>query len=84
MESGDIKKLIESGLPGVLAQIDGADGTHFQAVIIGDVFDGLSPLKRHQAVYRALGDKMGREIHALSMQIYTSAEWEQVQRGSKE
>ena len=68
MESSVIKNLIESGLPGVSAQIDGADGVHFQAVIIGDSFNGLSPLKRHQAVYRALGDKMGREIHALSMQ----------------
>ena len=84
MESGEIKKLIESELPGVSVQIDGADGVHFQAVIIGDVFNGLTQIKRHQAVYRALGDKMGREIHALSMQTYTAAEWEQRQRGSKE
>lgn len=76
--------MIENGLPGVSAQIDGADGVHFQAVIIGDVFNGLSQLQRHQAVYRALGDKMGREIHALSMQTYTAAEWEQVKRGSKQ
>ena len=83
VESSEIKKLIENGLPGVSVQINGADGVHFQAVIIGDVFTGLSQLKRHQAVYRALGDKMGREIHALSLQTYTSAEWEQIQRGSK-
>ena len=83
MESDDIKRLIENGLPGVSVQIEGADGVHFQAVIIGDVFTGLSPLKRHQAVYRALGDKMGREIHALSMQTYTSSEWEQIKAGSQ-
>ena len=81
MECGDIKKLIESGLPGVSVQIDGDDGVHFQAIVIGDVFAGLSQLKRHQAVYRALGDKMGREIHALSLQTYTPAEWEQKKAG---
>jgi len=84
VESGEIKKLIESGLPGVSALIDGADGVHFQAVIIGDVFTGQSQLQRHQAVYGALGDKMGREIHALSMQTYTSAEWDQMKLASKE
>ena len=76
MDSDEIKKLIENGLPGVSVRIAG-DGVHFQAIVIGDVFKGLSPLKRHQAVYQVLGDKMGREIHALSMQIYTPTEWEQ-------
>ena len=82
VDSGEIKKLIENGLPGVSAQVDGADGVHFQAVIIGECFTGLSPLKRHQAVYRTLGDKMGRDIHALSMQTYTVAEWDQMRRGN--
>lgn len=77
MNSNEIKRLIEHGLSSVSAQIDGDDGVHFQAIVIGDVFAGLSQLKRHQAVYRALGDKMGREIHALSLQTYTPAEWEQ-------
>jgi len=81
MDSNEIKQLIENGLPGATAQIEGNDGVHFQAVIIGAVFNGLSPLQRHQAVYRALGDKMGREIHALSMQTYTPAEWEQKMTG---
>lgn len=75
MDSNEIKKLIENGMPGVTVQVDGGDGVHFQAIIIGAVFNGLSPLKRHQAVYRVLGDKMGREIHALSLQTYTPAEW---------
>jgi len=81
MESNEIKQLIEKGLPGVTVRIDGEDGVHFQGVIISEVFNGLSPLQRHQAVYKTLGDKMGREIHALSMQTYTPAEWEQKMTG---
>lgn len=76
MDSNEILNLIKKGLPGVTVQIDG-DGVHFQAIVIGDVFNGLSSLKRHQAVYKVLGDKMGRDIHALSMQTYTPSEWEQ-------
>ncbi|MGH8120446.1 MAG: BolA family protein [Gammaproteobacteria bacterium] len=77
----EIQQLLETSLPAVTVQIDSDDGVHFQAIIISAVFNGQSLLQRHQAVYRALGDKMGREIHALSMQTYTPAEWEQKMTG---
>ena len=51
------------------------DGAHFQAVIVSEVFAGKSRVQRHQIVYRALGDRMREEIHALSMQTLTPAEW---------
>lgn len=53
------------------------DGAHFQAVIVSAVFDGKSRVQRHQIVYTALGDRMREEIHALSMQTLTPAEWSQ-------
>ncbi len=34
-------------------------------------------LARHQLVYRALGQFVGNEIHALSMQTLTPDEWQQ-------
>ena len=51
------------------------DGAHFQAVIVSDAFTGKSRVQRHQIVYGALGDRMREEIHALSMQTLTPAEW---------
>ncbi len=51
------------------------DGAHFQAVIVSEAFAGKSRVQRHQIVYRALGDRMREEIHALSMQTLTPAEW---------
>ncbi len=77
MQPEEIKHLIESGIPGCAAQVTGPDGTHFEAVIISAQFAGKSMVQQHQLVYRALGERMGREIHALSMQTLTPEQWEQ-------
>ena len=53
------------------------DGQHFQAVIVSGAFTGKSRVQRHQLVYKALGDRMREEIHALSMQTLTPEEWKQ-------
>ncbi len=53
------------------------DGAHFQAVIVCEAFTGKSRVQRHQIVYGALGERMREEIHALSMQTLTPAEWSQ-------
>jgi acid stress-induced BolA-like protein IbaG/YrbA len=52
------------------------DGHHFEAVIVSPAFEGLNRVRRHQRVYAALGERMGGEIHALSMTTLTPAEWQ--------
>lgn len=76
MQAEDIKALIATGLTDARIEIDG-DGTHFQATIVSDQFEGKSMLQRHQLVYKALGEKMGTDIHALSMQTFTASEWDE-------
>lgn len=66
----DVKRWIEAGMPGAQVEVSG-DGQHFEAVIVSDSFVGKSTLQQHQLVYRALGDKMKQEIHALSMRTLT-------------
>ncbi len=51
------------------------DGHHFEAVIVSSEFRGKNRVQRHQVVYRALGDRMREEIHALSMRTLTPEEW---------
>ncbi|MBP9742663.1 MAG: BolA/IbaG family iron-sulfur metabolism protein [Burkholderiales bacterium] len=51
------------------------DGRHFDAVVVSDEFSDKSRLERHRLVYQALGDKMKEEVHALSMKLFTVAEW---------
>ena len=51
------------------------DGQHFEAVIVSPEFRGKTRVQQHQAVYRALGDRMREEIHALSMSTMTPEDW---------
>jgi acid stress-induced BolA-like protein IbaG/YrbA len=81
MEPGDIKRLIEAGLPEAAVNVSSDDNTHFEAVVVSDAFAGKRPLARHQLVYQCLGRLMGNEIHALSIRAYTDSEWQRLQSG---
>ncbi|UCE30989.1 MAG: BolA family transcriptional regulator [Burkholderiales bacterium] len=70
----DVKGYIEQGLECELLEVEG-DGRHFEAVIVSRLFEGKRPVQRHQLVYRALGDRMREEIHALSMKTFDPQEW---------
>ena len=71
-----IKSGIEAGLACERVEVSG-DGQHFLAVIVSSAFTGKSRVQRHQLVYKALGDRMREEIHALSMQTLTPDEAKQ-------
>ena len=43
---------------------------HFRVLIVSTAFAGLNRVQRHQLVYRALGELMQTDIHALALQIY--------------
>jgi acid stress-induced BolA-like protein IbaG/YrbA len=51
------------------------DGHHFEAVIVSPEFRGKTRVQQHRVVYRALGDRMREEIHALSMKTLTPEDW---------
>jgi acid stress-induced BolA-like protein IbaG/YrbA len=67
MDSKTIEQMILTGIPGAEVSVQGDDGVHFEAVVISQAFAGKSTLQRHRMVYATLGDKMGREIHALGL-----------------
>jgi acid stress-induced BolA-like protein IbaG/YrbA len=69
-----VKQGIAAGLECEHLEVAG-DGEHFQALIVSRQFEGRSRVQRHQLVYRALGDRMREEIHALSMRTVTPQEW---------
>jgi acid stress-induced BolA-like protein IbaG/YrbA len=69
-----IQQLIESGLPGAQARVQGDDGVHFEATVVCDAFRGKLPLARHRLVYATLGERMGGEIHALALRTLTPEE----------
>lgn len=48
--------------------------THYKVVIASDAFAGKPAVRRHQAVYAAMGALMS-EVHALALHTYTPGEW---------
>ena len=74
MNADTIRDLIETGLPGARADVQGEDGVHFEAVVVCAAFAGKLPLARHRMVYATLGEKMGGEIHALQLRTLTPEE----------
>jgi acid stress-induced BolA-like protein IbaG/YrbA len=75
MTADEVTQLIQSGLPEARVRVLTDDDTHFEAVVIAPQFAGKRLLQRHQLVYAGLGPRMGREIHALSIQAFTPEEW---------
>jgi acid stress-induced BolA-like protein IbaG/YrbA len=76
-----VKAYIEQGLECDFVSVEG-DGHHFEAVIVSAAFSGKNKVQQHQIVYRALGDRMREEIHALSMQTHTPESWAAQQTAS--
>jgi len=74
MNPEDIARLIRAGLPGAQVHVQSEDNTHFAARVVAPEFEGKKSLARHQLVYRTLGELMGREIHALSIEALTPEE----------
>lgn len=74
VDPADVKRYIEQGMACERVQVAG-DGTHFEALVVSAEFAGKSRVQRHQLVYKALGERMREEIHALSMQTLTPEEW---------
>ncbi len=74
MDSKTIEQMIRAGLPGADVSVQGDDGVHFDAVVISDAFSGKNTLQRHRMVYATLGEKMGREIHALGLRTEVPGE----------
>ena len=70
----DIERFIAANLACEHLEVEG-DGRHFFATIVSAEFEGTNRIARHQRVYRALGDRMREQIHALSMKTLTPAEW---------
>ena len=50
-------------------------GFHLETVIVSDDFKDKSLIERHKMVYKAVGNLMKHEIHALSMKTLTIIEW---------
>ena len=65
----EIKDLIKRGIPDAEISIQdlAGDENHYSATIKSKSFIGKSKIEQHKLVYKALGGKMGNELHALAL-----------------
>ncbi|MGA3306525.1 MAG: BolA family transcriptional regulator [Stellaceae bacterium] len=70
LDAATIEKLIKAGLPDARITIEALvdDDNHWSAHVVSSAFKGKSRVQQHQMVYRALGSRMGNELHALALQ----------------
>lgn len=76
MDPNEITALIEQNLPGARAEVSTDGQGHYEATVVSSAFAGKRSLQRHQLVYGTLGERVGREIHALAVKTYTPEEWD--------
>lgn len=70
MVASEIERLITAAIPDAKVTIRdlAGDGDHYAARVVSASFAGLSRIKQHQAVYSALGGRVGGELHALQLE----------------
>ena len=69
MAAADIEAMILAAFPDAKVEITdlAGDGDHYAARVVSAAFQGMPRVRQHQAVYAALGGRMGGELHALQL-----------------
>ncbi len=78
MQPEEVTKILSEALSECEISVAG-EGNHFQVTAIGEMFEGLSSVKRQQSIYACLNSYIADgTIHAITMKVYTPAEWKQL------
>lgn len=78
MQSEDIAKILLEALSDCEITVTG-EGNHFQLTVVGEMFEGMSSVKRQQSIYACLNSYIADgTIHAITMKVYTPAESQKV------
>jgi stress-induced morphogen len=81
MDPSDVERLIREGVPEARVRVTRArgehDDDHLAALVVSPAFEGETLVAQHELVYDALEDHMTTDIHALEIETYTPAEFEE-------
>jgi acid stress-induced BolA-like protein IbaG/YrbA len=79
METEAVAALIRDGMPGAQVEVTG-DGSHFEAVVVSDLFAGKTPIQKQRLVMATVRSQIERgELHALSVKTFTPRQWTEQQ-----
>jgi stress-induced morphogen len=67
--ASEIHQLIQTAIPDSILQIEdlAGDGDHYAVHVASASFAGKTRIQQHQMVYQALGERVGNQLHALSV-----------------
>ena len=73
MAAEEIEAMIVAAIPDARVEITdlAGDGDHYAAKVVSESFRGQPRVRQHQAVYAALGGRMGGVLHALQLTTST-------------
>jgi len=75
MQAADVEKIINEQLENVDVKVE-VDGSHYQVTAIGEVFSGMSPVKKQQLIYGCLNSYiLDGTIHAVIIKTFTPEQW---------
>lgn len=76
MQAQELQDLLRRELDGCEVEVR-SEGSHVDVLAVGEMFDGLRPVQRQQAVYKVLNPLIADgTIHAVNIRTYTPAEWQ--------
>jgi stress-induced morphogen len=78
MDPSEIETMIARAIPGAKVEVRDytGGGDHFEALVVSPSFEGKGLVERHQLVYKALGDAMRVQVHALTLKTLTPAQYQ--------
>jgi acid stress-induced BolA-like protein IbaG/YrbA len=76
MDAATVKAMLQDHLGDCEFHVQG-EGSHYEITAIGEVFEGLRPVRKQQLVYGALSDCIADgSVHAVNIRTFTPAQWQ--------
>ena len=76
MDADTLKSLLQNHLSDCEFHVQG-EGSHYDITAIGEMFEGLRPVRKQQRVYGALTDcSADGSVHAVNIRTFTPNEWQ--------
>ncbi len=81
MDAAAVTALLQAHLDNCEVQVRG-EGANYDITVIGDLFEGLRPVRKQQLVYAALSDRIADgSIHAVNIRTFTPEQWREQSGG---
>mgnify|MGYP000211512519 CR=1 FL=1 len=75
MQAAAVEKLITDQIENIDVTVQ-LDGGHYHVTAVGQVFEGLSPVKKQQLIYGCLNEYIiDGTIHAVIIKTFTPEQW---------